>query len=127
MKTDFAFQFVTQTQDKLYENFNQFYGPVGYLASIPVALLDVTLDVLRLPLITIERLALMAINLVGAAFSSRCSLRDSLFYFDRCLRGIFLIPCKLIMAPIKLICQIFINITDYQNARSTWHLYEERP
>ncbi len=96
-------------QDHLYmdvRNFAKHHKTLGRCIAIPVALVDVTLETLRLPLQAIEDIAMTAINLIGKVFSSpKCHLKHALMNIERSLMHAADIPIAVVMAPFKLLYQ----------------------
>ena len=100
----------TDLQGKLYSKLNNFSRSneiLGRLCSIPVSILDVALDTLKTPLSAIEYLAMAAINLIGALFSKKYTLKDALANTEWTFAAIANTPVKLFMAPIKIVFQFF--------------------
>ena len=90
----------------------------GRFCSIPISLLDVGLETLKTPLSAIEFVAMAAINLIGAAFSTEYTLKDALLLTGRALDRIATIPTKLVMAPIKIAFQLFAIIINPEKVQS---------
>ena len=108
MRTYAVYDTISKLQDNLYAKINSFSETnkiLGHLSAIPVALLDVALDTLKTPLGGIECIALAAINLIGAAFSKKFTIKDALASTQFALGCTANIPVALMMAPIKMIFQ----------------------
>lgn len=99
-------------------NFSQSNKIAGRFCSIPISILDVALDTLKIPLTTIESVARASINLIGATFSNEYTLKDALAYTERALGSIAVIPVKLVMAPIKITFQFFAIIINPEKVQS---------
>ncbi len=113
MRSNFIQDKTTELQNNLYSQLNKFSQTnktLGRFCSIPVSILDVALDTLRSPLHAIEQVAMVAINLIGAVFSTEYSLRDALFSTESALASAVNTPVKLAMAPFKIIFQLFAII-----------------
>lgn len=79
MKIYYAYNKITETQKELYNQFNVFsksHQTMGRLGSLPVALLDVTLETAKPLLSIIEGVVLAVLNLVGAPFSMTYTFKD---------------------------------------------------
>jgi hypothetical protein len=122
MRTNFIFTETIKLKEQLYDNLNNFSQSnktLGRFCSIPVSILDVGLDICSTPLSVIEYAAMAAINLVGAVFSKKCTLKDSLAYTEYTLRATVNIPVTIVIAPIKLIFQFFAIIIDPEKVKSS--------
>lgn len=73
-----VFDRLSSCQDGLYFKFNKLNPAVGYLCTIPVAILDVGIEILKPALAVIENLAFAIANLVRAAFDEKYTLKDAL-------------------------------------------------
>lgn len=121
MKNTMLTRVLDTAQTKLYEELNEFsfsHEMLGRFCSIPVSLVDVTLETFKMPLAVIEHIVLAAIHLVGAAFCKKYKLKKSLDHMNFVLLKAVAIPFTLLKAPIQLSCQIFYIIEDPLNARS---------
>ena len=108
-------------QNNIYSKLNTFSKSnkiAGRFCSIPISLLDVGLETLKTPLSAIEFVAMAAINLIGAAFSTEYTLKDALLLTGRALDRIATIPTKLVMAPIKIAFQLFAIIINPEKVQS---------
>lgn len=97
-------------KNKLYKKLHDVsknHSIVGRLSAVPVAIVDVALSTLRLPFAAIEQVALAVINLFGAAFSLKYTLKHALFYTKSAFSGIASAPVHIAMAPVNIIYQIF--------------------
>lgn len=132
MKTFYAYNKITEIQNELYNQFNVFsksHQTMGRLGSLPVALLDVTLDIAKPLLSIIEGVVLAVLNLVGAPFSKtyefkdkndntliyQCTYKDSLASIDFAIVSAAIVPAKLITAPLKIIFQTIAIAMDPVN------------
>lgn len=76
------------------------------IGSIPVTLIDYTLEMLKEPIMIIENIISIAVNLIGCSFSKKCSLYDAgLSVYD-----IIWLPDRLLTKTIRLIPRLFINL-----------------
>lgn len=99
-------------QKKIYTWLNKRDAFTGRLASLPVALVDVALDILK-PLAAIEDLAWAAINLIGALFcDENFALKHALLLTERGLSRVAQIPVKIVMAPYKVAFQFAAILID---------------
>jgi len=121
MKSHLVLKTVTDLQDGIYSklnNFSQSNKIAGRFFSIPISILDVVLDTLKTPLAAIEFVAMVAINLIGAAFSNKYTLKDALAHTEWALTGIACTPVKLVMAPIKIAFQFFAILVNPEKVQS---------
>lgn len=115
MKLCYVYRKTTQLQDYMYSELNTFSRSnkvLGRLCSVPVSVLDVAIETLRTPLQVIENVALFAFNLIGAAFSKECSLKDALQCAEWAVVGVLHTPVAVAFAPLKVIYQLFAIIID---------------
>jgi hypothetical protein len=108
-------------QYHLYRNFNEFSSEhkiAGRFAAIPVAILDVGLDTAKSPLGTIEALALVVINLLGAAFDNNCTIKDALWATRKAIISAFATIADLLLAIIKLVYQACVSLYDPEHVLS---------
>ncbi|MCE2983210.1 MAG: hypothetical protein LW832_06555 [Parachlamydia sp.] len=115
MSGDLITKCAYNTQYILYDRLNDFSTPypvAGRFVALPVALVDVGIDILKLPIAAIEFLGLAAINLVGAAFSNDYTLKKSLMFVDATLSCLVNTPCKMATAPFKCAYQFFAILID---------------
>ena len=63
-----------------------------------------------MPFIAIEKIAMAAINLIGAAFSNKYRLKDALISLESGLMATMAIPVKLVLVPFKISFQFFAII-----------------
>jgi len=117
----YAHREIQQMQNSMHEGLNDYSknAPItGRLLSVPVAVLDVGSDICKLPLGAIEFAAFVAINVIGKLFSDQCTIKDAI----RCTQssGVHLvaIPVVTILAPVKLIYQLFMGLYDPANVQS---------
>jgi len=121
MRTCFVLQKTAGLQDSLYSglnNFSQTNKILGRFCSITVSILDVALDTLKSPLNAIEHVAMAAINLIGAVFSTKFSLKDALASTEFALGSAVNTPVKLVVAPFKIIFQLFAIIINPEKVQS---------
>lgn len=121
MRTYFIPEITTRLQENLYVKLNKFSQKnktSGRLLSIPVSILDVAIDTLRTPLSTIEFVAMLAINTIGASFSKEYELKDSLICIEFALCSFVETPIKLAVAPLKIFFQFFAIIIDPTKVQS---------
>lgn len=110
-----------QLQDHLYHGLNTLsksHKTLGRFLSIPVSILDVAIDTLKHPLVSIARIALAAIILIRAAFDTNRSLKDSLRLIEDALGSAVHTPVALALAPVKIIFQLFVIIIDPKKVNS---------
>lgn len=112
---------ISKLQDPFYSGINK-HEVIGRLISIPVSILDVTLETIKTPLKIIECLVLAIINLLGAAFSDKFTLKDALYNTERMLFNTLGIPVVVVMVPLKLLYQLFSIVIDLENVKSINHL-----
>ena len=115
-------------QDEIYYKLNTFSKSnkiAGRFCSIPISILDVGLETLKIPLSAIENIARAAINLIGAAFSTKYTLKNALLHAELAVGLIALTPAKLVLAPINIVFQLFAIIINPEKVRSIAHLYFE--
>lgn len=121
MKSMVCHHYLSVAQEKMFLKFNAFsqlHPVLGRFCAVPLSVADVGLDVLKSPLNIIEKVALTAINLFGAAFSAKCSTRDTLLNLEWLLVEIASFPVAIAMAPLKLIYQIFAISINPQQVKS---------
>jgi hypothetical protein len=87
-------------------SFSHKHENLARLASIPVSVLDVALDTVALPLKAIQELAIAIINLLGAAFATRYTIRNALFGLQYGLGSAALFSVSVAMAPLKIFYQL---------------------
>lgn len=115
MITNYTGKFIDNLQTGLYDKLNKFSAShqiSGRICSIPVSLLDVSLDIFKSPLRSIENVALVAINLIGAIFKENCTIKHAVLNAESALTGIVILPVKIVIAPLKIIYQFFAIIID---------------
>lgn len=114
-----------ELQDNLYVKLNsvsRVNKNWGRLYSVPVALLDVALDTFKAPLAAIEYVGLAGINLFEAACSKEYTLKDALVCTQIALEATVSFPIALIVAPFKVIFQVFAIIINPKKVQSiSWH------
>lgn len=121
MKDSIVLKKGSDLQNDLYVKLNDFSKTnktMGRFCSLPVSVVDVALNTLRLPLASIEYIALFAINLIGAAFSKQCTLKDALYCTELAIQAAVSTPIKLLMAPLKIVFQFFAIIIDPETVQS---------
>ncbi len=99
---------VTLAQRDIYCYFNNFCLArplLGRLVSIPVLIIDVGLDTFKTPASAIEYLVEIPINLIGALFSNKCSLKKVVLYADLAFSKIAETLINFAIAPIKMVFQ----------------------
>lgn len=104
---------IRDVQEAIYCNLNLYsknHEISGRMLSIPVAILDVTLDTLCSPVQSIQLLANTVMNLLGAAFSNNYTLKKALLFGEYSLNSAAITPVKLATAPFKLVFQVFAGI-----------------
>lgn len=109
---------IDKLQNEIYSKLNNSNKLLGRLCSIPVAVLDVALDTSKISLYVIDHIALALINLVGAAFSKECTLKDALLYTEGTFRLAAIIPVRVAFVPVKIIFQIFAIIINPKKVQS---------
>ena len=108
----------TRLQNNIYSKLNNSNKIAGRFCSIPISILDVGLETLKRPLSAIESVAMVAINLIGAAFSNECALGDALSHTISAGEYIAFTPLQFIMAPFELVFQLFAGMINPKNAKS---------
>lgn len=84
------------------ERFAVAHPNMGKLGSFAIFVIDFTVGTFGTPLVAIERASLMAFNLLGAAFSKKCSLADAFYNAKELVRCVIVIPFQtVIIDPIK--------------------------
>lgn len=105
-------------QDNLYRTLNDFsetHEIMGRFCSIPVAILDVTLDVLQLPVEAIKSVFDAGMKLLSFPTSKPLKgrlLKLALYDMQRAFGAIANIPVRLAVAPFKIIFQVVVIIID---------------
>lgn len=108
-------------QRVLYERLNTFADtcPVqARLCAIPVALLDVGMNILIHPVRVINDVASAVFNLLGILFSNQCTLKNILNYTESALLESVCIPVKVLMAPVHVIFQVMSILVDPKKVQS---------
>ena len=118
MRSSFIEGSFTRLQDNIYSKLNNSNKIAGRFCSIPISILDVGLETLKRPLSAIESVAMVAINLIGAAFSNECALGDALSHTISAVEYIAFTPLQFIMAPFELVFQLFAGMINPKNAKS---------
>lgn len=121
MRTYIVEHNISQLQNDMYRKVHEFantYENVGFLCAIPVAIFDVSLETFKTPLKVIEYLAYTAINVFGAACFYDCNFKDALFNAQATLNHIAITPVAVVMAPLKLIYQVFAIALDPEDVKS---------
>ncbi len=119
MYASFSNMKIGYLQDDMYEQVLNRCSPAeGRLCSLPVSVADVVLETLKTPLQVIESVAYFAINLLGAAFFKRYSLRDAMLNVEDALSSALRIPVVLVLMIPKLIYQLCANLYDPERAVS---------
>lgn len=125
MKANTVFTKTRDCQDVLYKELNNYsekHKVLGRLCALPVSLIDVTMDVLKVPLVVIENVAKAALNLIGAAFFKDCNIKDALYNVEIAAVNFVCIPIKLGMAPLKIVYQFFAILIDPTKVQSSYSL-----
>jgi hypothetical protein len=115
MRSDLATGYAVENQLKVYHahrNLSQQNQFNGRLLAVPVAMLDVMLSTGKVPLSVIEHLAVAVINLLGAAFSDKCAIKDALSSFELACISMASTPVQILLAPIKFVFQVCIILID---------------
>lgn len=108
---------LTRAQNAMYMSFNEGAEEspcAARIVAIPVAIADALLQGLKIPLTIIERVAFALINLFGAAFSTKCTVKDALQHFE----GMLIQPVRAVVLPFKLIYKIIANLYNPAYAQS---------
>lgn len=87
------------------------------ILALPVAILDVTAQVMKTPLHAIESAAMAVINLIGAGFSNQYTLEHAAVSIEMAIQCSLQTPVRLLFTPFKIMSQFFRIIIDPQ-ARS---------
>lgn len=109
-----------QFQLEIYQEHRHFsinHQFLGRLLALPVAMIDVGADLLTPLFAAIERLAFVAINFFGAAFSAKCTIKDAIWSLEAAYVNTVQVPFKILLIPIKLLFQvsiILINPVQYR-------------
>ena len=125
MKADSVETYFKDLQDEIYYKLNTFSKSnkiAGRFCSIPISILDVGLETLKIPLSAIEHIARAAINLIGAAFFKDYTLKNALLLTELAVGLIALTPAKLVLAPINIVYQLFAIIINPEKVESIAHL-----
>jgi hypothetical protein len=96
-------------QTNMYQTFSQITAdrPMqARLWSIPIAMLDIGLDILKTPLLVIDCLARAAIAMFSALWSSGRTLRDSIALIEAAACTVLAIPVQLLLSPIRVTIQV---------------------
>lgn len=141
MRTYHVESYVSQLQNDMYSEVHELsstYECVGILCAIPVAIADVALETFKTPLKVIEYLAITAMNLFGVAVvaannlfdaeakaaaspdhsTKEHSIKDALFNAQATLNNVVAIPVAVVMAPLKLLYQVFEIALDPDRVKS---------
>lgn len=89
---------------------------LGRLCGVPAAMCDVIYDT-SVIWSAVEHLAFAAINLVGAAYSNKCTIKDAIFNFEVACMETASFCIKMVLFPIKFlfqVCIILINPVKYR-------------
>jgi hypothetical protein len=124
--TDF---YLGKAQHKLYaleNNFAKDHPVLGRVTAIPTAAVDVILQTLKVPLAVIENIALTVINLVGALFSNKFSVKEAIFCLESAGTALLRLAVVIPLAPVKLIYQLFETIIDPVNTKSITMMPDRR-
>ncbi len=119
MKTYYVEVYISKAQVKLYESLQAWdrkHKSLGYIGSVPVAFIDITLETLKSPLQIIEGLALAIINLLGGLFHEECTVKGSLKSMDKALTFTGHTPVAIVLAPFKFAHQAVSNVYDPKHA-----------
>lgn len=124
MRSYIVFSAIINLQNDLYKKLNTFSitSPnLGRFYAIPLSIVDTVLDVAKPILSSIEYLAMTIINLIGAMFSDKFTLKHSLLSAERTLGVVVHIPVALVVCPLKLIFQLFAGVIDPATVKSIHH------
>ncbi len=102
-------------QNSLYKGLNNFSlnnKNLGRLCSIPVAVLDVGIDTSSYPVYMINNVAMVAINLIGAAFNREYTLKQAICHTQCILSTPGCFVGHIFTVPLQLIHQVFYGIKD---------------
>jgi hypothetical protein len=125
-------------QDSLYSGLNEFsirHGILGRLASIPVSIIDVALDLVQTPFLIAERVIRAATNVFGVALNAPLSLcgaygvcglgcasvKNVLQHVEFALNTTLTTPGRVVMAPFKIVYQLGRIAYDPVTAKSYDH------
>ena len=137
MRLDYINTKVEGFQDAMYRELN-LEGRINHHRSsgrsffvvIPIvltALGDVLLETLKVPVATIEYLALAILNAIGSMFSPRYTISDALYNMDQCLINGVSIPVALFMFTFKFLFQLYRCAESPESVQSISYLqYQSR-
>lgn len=121
MRTDIVNTCADAMQFSIYKDFNAFGGKSPVLSrvlALPVAVLDVAIDTFKTYLSAIEHVALAVINLIGAVFSKKYTLKDALVSAELALISSAMVPVKSMLAMPKIIFQCIAILIHPSKAQS---------
>lgn len=121
MRTQYISDGCLKFQDALYSKLNNFshnHSLIGRLGAIPLAVADAAIEIVNPLLSTIEALAMTVFNLLGAALSSKCTLKDAIANAEWTLIHAARTPINVLMAPIKVVYQIFAILINPANVNT---------
>ncbi|CCB85288.1 putative uncharacterized protein [Parachlamydia acanthamoebae UV-7] len=101
---------------KKYNAFSNSHKHLGRLLAFSVAILDISVETGASPLRSIQFLAVAAINLARAPFSSKYTFKNSIKYFERSMVEAANFPIKVFLAPAKIFYQTIIIMKDPRRA-----------
>lgn len=133
--------YLESKQDSLYEKYNAFsknHSFIGRLGSLPVALIDLTLDSLKTPLVIIECIAKAILHLIAKFFTipdpweenELCdsngdkrytilpSVKQAVLNVEQALNLVAAIPVTLLFLPIKIFYQTLVCFYDPKHVTS---------
>lgn len=130
MKTNIVYGLVLDTQKDLYTCLNEKakdHPSLARLCALPVAVLEEGLRWLEL-IAVIEYAAVAVINVLGALFDERCSLKAAIKSTDDIFCVIGAIPSKVLLLPVRISFQTIailidpIRVTAMKEWKSTYGL-----
>jgi hypothetical protein len=107
-------------QDNIFDSFNLFsqkHPVLGRFLSVPVSLLDVTLELLKFAINIIENIAKTMKKLLGSNKPMN-GVKFGLLNLEKALSSFCAIPAKVLMAPIKFAFQTFAILIDPTKVQS---------
>ncbi|WP_213157237.1 hypothetical protein [Parachlamydia sp. AcF125] len=100
-------------REKIFTNFNRFstsHKNLGRLLSLPIAIIDITLEIAASPVRSIQFAVAGVIILGGAVLSPKSGfeIKHSIRDFEKSLLEAARLPIKLIVAPLKIFYQTVV-------------------
>lgn len=106
---------IESLQNQMYDEFHEIVEarPIqSWALVLPISVLDIGSDIIKSPLYVINSLGKAAIEMFGALWSSRCTLKKSVRLLEGAAINLIGIPVHLVFAPIKITLQVLAIIRD---------------